>query len=123
MDRRLGVQLGHQCRQWHVGAAHPGPARRKMGDAFPCLDSWLDCLFGPHFVWHLSLAFSDLEVAYGEPNGCMVAIGLHSGIEFVGGQFVLPLDGKTALGQARSTPMRAMALTVQYAIFQASLHV
>jgi len=100
MDRGLGVQRGHQCRQWHVGIAHPGPARRKMEDAFPCLNRWLDCLFGPHFVWHLSLAFSDLAVAYGKPHGCMVAIGLYSGIEFVGGQFVLPLHGKAPPGQA-----------------------
>jgi hypothetical protein len=71
-----------------------------MEDAFPCLDRWLDCLFGPHFVWHLSLAFPDLAVAYGKPHGYMVAIGLHSGIEFVGGQFVLPLHGKALPRQA-----------------------
>jgi hypothetical protein len=46
------------------------------------------------------MAFSDLAVAYGKPYGCMVAIGLHSGIEFVGGQFVLPLHGKAPPGQA-----------------------
>jgi hypothetical protein len=94
-----------------------------MEDAFQCLDCGLNCIFGLHFIWHLSLAFSDLAVAYEKPYGCMVAIGLHSGIEFVGGQSVLPLHGKKPPRQARSTPMRAMALTVQYAIFQASLHV
>lgn len=101
MDRRLGLQRGHHCRQWHVGSAHPGPARRKVEDAFPCLDRWLDGLFGPHFIWHLPMAFSDLAVAHGKPNGCMVAIGLHAGFEFVGGQFVVSLYGKTPPGQAR----------------------
>lgn len=123
MDRGLDLQRGYHCRKWPVGTAYPGLAQRKMANPIKGLERRMARLFGPDFLWNLPLAFSDLAMAHGKPNGRVVAFGLHSGIELDGGQFVLPIHGKTALGQTRSTPMRAMALTVQYAIFQASLHV
>ena len=123
VDRSFGVQRGHQRHQWHVGDADPGFAWRKMENAFHCLDRSLDRLFGAYFLWHLPLALSDIAMAHGKSDGRMVAFGLHTGIERSGGQFVLPLHGKTTAGQARSPMVKMMTLTVEQAIFQATLNV